>query len=142
MRYLDASAAVPLYVKEASSQAVQRWFHARSPADIALSSWTLTEFTSALVIRVRAGSVPSTTACSVVAAFRGLARLSLTMLPFGPADFDRASDLMLRFDLGLRAGDALHVAIVQNAGVTSLVTLDKRLASAARQLGIAVESPT
>ncbi len=57
------------------------------------------------------------------------------------AHLERASDLMLRFDLGLKAGDALHVAIAQNAGATSFVTLDKRLAAAAVQLGLAVEQP-
>jgi hypothetical protein len=141
MRYLDASAAVPLYVREATSPAVERWFGAQPAGAIALSGWTLTEFSSALGIRVRTGSVSPTTARSVVADFRSLARRSLTLVPIDPSDFERASDLMLNFQLGLRAGDALHVAIAQNAGAASLVTLDKRLAGAAAQLGLAVEMP-
>lgn len=140
IRYLDASAAVPFYVKEAASPAVERWFRAQPVGAVALSGWTLAEFTSALGARVRMGSVSPDTARRVVAAFRDLADRSLIMVPVDPADFARASDLMLRFELGLRAGDALHVAVAQNAGA-SLVTLDKRLAAAAAQLGLAVEQP-
>jgi hypothetical protein len=45
-----------------------------------------------------------------------------------------------RFDLGLRAPDALHLAIARRLDAT-LVTLDRRLATAARELGVAVEDP-
>ena len=45
-----------------------------------------------------------------------------------------------RFDLRLRALDALHLAIARRVDAT-LITLDRRLASAARELGIAVEMP-
>lgn len=99
------------------------------------------EFTSALGLRVRMGHVAAPSARILVAAFHDLAWRSLTVLPVSASDLERASDLMLRFDLSLRAGDALHVAIAQNAGATSFVTLDKRLAAAATQLGLAVEQP-
>ena len=92
-------------------------------------------------LRVRMGHLAPPSARTLVGAFHDLARRSLTVLPVSPADLERTSDLMLRFDLGLRAGDALHVAIAQNAGATSFVTLDKRLAAAAAQLGLAVEQP-
>ena len=46
-----------------------------------------------------------------------------------------------RFDLGLRAPDALHLAITRRLDAT-LVTLDRRLATAAGELGIAAEVPT
>ena len=45
-----------------------------------------------------------------------------------------------RFDLGLRAPDALHLAIARRLDAT-LVTLDRRMATAARELGVAVEEP-
>jgi hypothetical protein len=63
-----------------------------------------------------------------------------------PVDI-QASDARLayiyvrRFDLRLRAPDALHLAIARRLDVP-LVTLDRRLAAAARELGIAVEEPT
>ena len=43
-----------------------------------------------------------------------------------------------RFDLALRAPDALHLAIARRLDAT-LVTLDRRLAAAAGELGIAVD---
>ena len=45
-----------------------------------------------------------------------------------------------RFDLKLRAPDALHAAICRRLGMR-LVTLDRRLAAAARALGIDVLVP-
>ncbi len=56
------------------------------------------------------------------------------------ADFRLASLFIRRFDLGLRATDALHAAICRGGG-HRWVTLDARLAAAAETLGLAVERP-
>ncbi|HEX3411129.1 MAG TPA: PIN domain-containing protein [Stellaceae bacterium] len=45
-----------------------------------------------------------------------------------------------RLDLGLRAPDALHLAIARRLDAT-LVTRDRCLATAAGEMGIAVEAP-
>jgi hypothetical protein len=45
-----------------------------------------------------------------------------------------------RFDLALRVPDALHLAIARRLDV-ALVTLDRRLATAAGELGVAAEMP-
>ena len=45
-----------------------------------------------------------------------------------------------RFDLALRAPDALHIAIDRRLDV-SLATVDRRLAAAAGELGVTVEVP-
>lgn len=140
-RHLDTSAFIPLYVNEAASPALRRWFAALDRHEVTPSRWTLTEFTSALGVRVRTNTVAENAARRAVAAFRVLAWRSLTVVPTTPRGCDRAGDLLLRFDLGLRAGDALHVAIAQNAGATVFATLDKRLAAAAAALGLAVEQP-
>jgi predicted nucleic acid-binding protein len=52
--------------------------------------------------------------------------------------FTAAADMLARHELGLRAGDALHLAVVASAGCT-LVTLDERMAKAAPELGVPVE---
>ena len=65
----------------------------------------------------------------------------MTLLPIGARDFARANDLMLDYPLGLRAGDALHVAVALNAGAGCLVTLDVTMARAAESLGLRCESP-
>jgi len=46
-----------------------------------------------------------------------------------------------RFDLKLRAPDALHAAMCRRLGL-QLGTLDRRLAAAARELSISVVMPT
>jgi predicted nucleic acid-binding protein len=46
-----------------------------------------------------------------------------------------------RFELAMRAPDALHFAMVRRLDA-NLITLDRRLAAAARGLGIAVETPS
>ena len=68
-------------------------------------------------------------------------RRSFAVVSISGADFDLAGDLLLRFDLGLRAGDALHLAVARNAGAAAIVTLDRRVADAARQLGWGCEVP-
>jgi len=56
------------------------------------------------------------------------------------SDFQLATAYVRRFDLMLRAPDALHAAICSRQNLT-LVTLDRRLAKAGRELGIDVSVP-
>jgi uncharacterized protein len=56
-------------------------------------------------------------------------------------DVRLAAAYVRRFDLALRAPDALHLAVAERLDVP-LVTLDRRLATAARELGVGVEDPT
>jgi hypothetical protein len=56
-----------------------------------------------------------------------------------PSHFQVAAHYADRHDLTLRAADALHLAVCAAHGAT-LVTLDRRFAEAALQLGVAVEA--
>jgi predicted nucleic acid-binding protein len=141
MVYFDTSVVVPLVLPEGSSDNVQAWVAANRRHSLALSDWTLTEFASALGGRVRTRTLTNDQALAAWAELKGHVRNSFGVLAPTRPDFDLAARLVLRFDLGLRAGDALHVAIAQNAGAASLLTLDKRLADAAAQLGLVVEVP-
>jgi predicted nucleic acid-binding protein len=57
------------------------------------------------------------------------------------ADARLAYAYVRRFDLRLRAPDALHLAIARRLDA-ALVTLDRRMAAAAKEFGVAVEVPT
>jgi uncharacterized protein len=141
MLYVDTSVFVPFFVREPASEAVERWFEQAGTRTLGLSSWTVAEFVSAVGIKVRARALASAKGTSVVRQFRSLVRKSFRPIEPTSDDFEKAAWLMERFDLGLRAGDALHAAIAQNANATSLVTLDKALARAAGKVGLSCEMP-
>ena len=48
---------------------------------------------------------------------------------------------MAKFELGLRGGDALHITIALRLEATLLLTLDRRLANAARAFGLDAAEP-
>lgn len=96
---------------------------------------------SALGIRVRMGTLSPAQAQRTATSFFDMARSKLLVLPVLERDFTRAGEIILDFPLALRAGDALHLAVALNAGATNLVTLDQRMARAAKQLGLVCELP-
>ena len=57
------------------------------------------------------------------------------------SDIRLAAAYVRRFDLALRAPDAPHLAVAGRLDVP-LVHLDRRPATVARELGVAVEAPT
>lgn len=59
-------------------------------------------------------------------------------LPVTDKDYQTASDLLKHWQTGLRAGDALHLAVATNHN-SLLLSLDERLVKAAKQLGIDAE---
>lgn len=63
---------------------------------------------------------------------------SLVVAAVTRAHFQAAPRFADQFGLGLRAGDALHVAVATEMGAT-LCTLDKRLADAPVALGVNAE---
>jgi uncharacterized protein len=140
--YVDTSVFVPFFVREPGSQSVEEWFERVGVGALALSSWTVTEFVSAIGIKVWSRSLASGEGTSIVRQFSSLVRKSLRLIEPTTADFEKAAWLMERFELGLRAGDALHVATAQNTNGTLLVTLDKALARAAGKIDLPYEIPT
>ena len=141
MLYVDTSVFVPFFVREPASESVEKWFEQVGMHALGLSSWTVVEFVSAVGIKVRTHLLASAKGTSVVRQFTSLVRKSLRPIEPTSDDFEKAAWLMERFDLGLRAGDALHAAIAQNANATSLVTLDKALARAAGKIRLSCEMP-
>ena len=141
IRYLDTSVLIPLFLPEARSAAVRAWFRGLDMTDVMISTWTITEFASALGGKVRARTASLEAARRANAAFQRLARRSFGQLVPTQRDFLDAAGFLERFDLGLRAGDALHVAITRNHQAGILVTLDRVLARAAESLDLRAELP-
>lgn len=136
--YLDTSALVAALVSEPSTPQVNAWFRAQVPGTIFISDWTHTEISSALSLKLRTREITLETRAEALAAFAGMATTSLPTLAVAEEHFEVAARFVAQHELGLRAGDALHLAVAKDGGFT-LVTLDHRMADAALQLGVPVE---
>ena len=137
--YLDACAILPLLVHEPACQIVQRFFSA-ADQPLIVNEFAAAEVASGLSRRARTGSLTLEEATAGLAQF-DVWRAALTVdLDLQAADFRLANVFVRRFDLGLRAPDALHAAVCRRADLC-LVTLDRRLATAAQALGVRVEIP-
>ena len=123
---------------EAASHRVRAWFTSQNSDDLVISDWVVTEFSAALSIKLRTGAIMEVKRAEALAEFRRLVNRSFTVLPVERSQFGVAARLADQFMLGLRAADALHLAIAHDHGAT-LCTLDRRLAEAAGPLGVMAE---
>jgi predicted nucleic acid-binding protein len=135
MIYLDTSVLVPLYVNEPGSPDARRLLASHSQSDLAISEWNRTEFVSAVGIRVRMHNLDSETARNIIETFYRLASRALTLLPVEAGDFGLANRYLEHFELGLRAGDALHLAIASNHGA-EVYSSDQVMQRCARRFDI------
>jgi predicted nucleic acid-binding protein len=141
MIYLDTSVLFPLFVPEPSSAAIRGWLQQRSGEVLSISDWTQTEFASAMGIKVRQKGLSASRARSACALFEQLASESLRVLTPSRADYARAAQYLSQHRLGLRAGDALHLAVAAGAGAETVYSLDRRFVAAGRKLKIRTATP-
>jgi len=123
---------------EAATRRVQTWLGRQEPETLLISDWVLTELASALSIKVRTGELSAADRARLVEVFTRLRTESLTVLPISRNHFVTAGRVVEQVSLGLRAADALHVALAAEYGAT-LCTLDRRLAEAATTLAVNAE---
>jgi uncharacterized protein len=139
--YLDSSALAKLYLPEAESEALEAAVLGRR--DLAVSDLGITELTSAAARRQRQGELTQAQLSLLYRALlddlSGDVYLSVAL---APAVFREAERFVLsRLGGGLRAADALHLAIALSAGARTLATYDARLRSAAEGAGLHLLSP-
>lgn len=137
MVYLDTSVVVPLFVAEPASNAVDAWFDAQE-APLMSSDWIATEFASALSIKVRRGALGAKLAQAAWKDFEDFCRSGLRLVPVGRSAFLLAADLARDAQSGLRAGDALHLAVALETGAVDFATADAQLAAGAETKGLNV----
>ena len=133
--YLDTSVLVTVLTKEPESQRVIGWLEAQSAGDLAVSQWVGTEYSAALSIKLRSGQLSLDERAACLATYNKIISSTLEILPVVDAHFLSAARLADRATLGLRGGDALHLAIATSHGAT-IVTRDRRMADAASELGV------
>jgi uncharacterized protein len=126
---------VAALTNEAATAHVQVWLSQQDPEALLVSEWVATEFASALSIKIRTGALTVEERARVAGAFTRLKLESLTVVPVTREHFLTAARFAAQHGIGLRAGDALHVAVAAGHGAT-ICTLDKRLADGAIALGV------
>jgi predicted nucleic acid-binding protein len=134
-QYLDTSLLVAVLTNEAETSRMQAWLASQPVEDLAISEWVATEFSAALSIKVRAGVIDAAHRAEVLAMFVRLRADSLVTLPISSVELRTAAHFADQYTLGLRASDALHLAICAGHGAT-LCTLDRRLSEAGPALGV------
>lgn len=133
--YLDTSLLIAALTDEADTARVQAWLGKQEPAVLIISDWVVAEFSAALSIKMRSRSLTAAHRAAALAKFAALAAESFGVLSVSSLQFRSAAHFADQYQLGLRAGDALHLAVCAAHGAT-LCTLDRTLAKAGPSLGV------
>lgn len=137
MFYLDTSVLVAALTNEADTPRIQKWLAAQDSEELTISPWVVTEISSALAIKLRTKEITAANRADALAAFATLRNITFKQLEINSRHFDAAAQYVDTLP-GLRAGDALHLAVASKAGAT-LCTLDKKFVDSCATTSAKVE---
>lgn len=133
--YVDASVWCAYCFNQRESAGALRWLSEVDLTLVGTAWWTETEFASALGIQVRKKALNLAQAKRARALFEDLMGIA-HRLNVIEADFMQAAQWTAQANLGLRGGDALHLAVAQRHGCTVLASLDNKMCECAKALGL------
>jgi predicted nucleic acid-binding protein len=142
MIYFDTSFVLPLILREPTSDHVEAFLEKHQGEAFVISHWTRLEVSSALAKQVRMRKLPTTIAKEMEVEFDNIVAEAFSVLLPLAEDFAVAGRYLQHHESGLRAGDALHLAVAANNHVNALYTLDNTLLNAGTQLGLPVKPLT
>ena len=135
MIYLDTSVVVALLTPEERSAQALDWF-GQSREPLVSSDWLITETHSALGIKQRHHGLSSAARQAAGEQFERLLQGGVELRSLDRDRFRQAAELLQDPALGLRAGDALHLAVALHSRCTQLASFDIRMQQAAQTLGL------
>ena len=138
MLYFDTSFLAPLIIPEATSGKVAAFVRRLPAEEFTVSHWTRVEFSSLIAREVRMGGLDVQAATRADARFEAMVDESFSVLLPDANDFGLAKRYLGRFETGLRAGDALHLAVANNHHALAIYSLDKTLLEAGKILELPV----
>jgi uncharacterized protein len=136
MFYADTSVLVAVFTQQAASDRATAWLRRSESEGVVISEWVATEFAAALSAKIRTKHIDEAYRANALSLFAKTVRESMQVAAVTEGHFKRAAHFALDHKFGLRAGDALHLAIASDHKA-ELCTLDKRLATAGKALGFA-----
>ena len=139
--YVDTSALVALVTAEPRSAALRAWMHRHADVALVSADWCVPEVASALSIKVRTGQLGAGIADEAWSEFGAACDGLLDLRPVAPADFSFAAQMCRGVPSGLRAGDALHLAVALRTDCDSMLGFDATLNRNAHASGLAVICP-
>jgi predicted nucleic acid-binding protein len=135
MVYIDTSLLVAALTAEPMTGHVQQWLANQEAGELTISSWTVTELSSAFSIKIRTGHLTRNQRDTALSAFRKITSDSFEVFSVLPVHFHTAANFSDQSELGLRAGDALHLAVATERRA-AIYTLDRRFCTAVNRMGI------
>jgi uncharacterized protein len=138
MLYFDTSFLVPLVLPETTSDRIAAFIRELDIEQFAVSHWTRVEFSSLIAREVRMGGLDAQAAAQADARFEVMVDDPFTDLLPNADDFSLAKQYLGKFETGLRAGDAFHLAIASDHRAKTIYSLDKMLLKAGTALGLPV----
>lgn len=135
MIYVDTSVIVALLTVEPKTQDVTAWYAALRDAPIS-SDWLLTEFSSAISIKLRTGQLSEASAKRVHKEFDLLTAGGLRLASVSRNAYSQAAKMIKPHRHALHAGDSLHLAVALELGASHMATLDRTLAGTAKRSGL------
>jgi len=135
MIYVDTSVIVPLLTNEPKTQAVTAWFTELRDTPVC-ADWLLTEFHSAMSIKLRTGQINEANAKRVRKEFDLFIDGGLQVVAVSRNAFRHAAKMVQQHEHGLRSGDSLHLAVALELEANHMATLDGTLAANAKRNGM------
>lgn len=135
MIYLDTSVLVALLTNESTAPAIRQWYADNGHRIFVTADWSLSEFSSALSLKERTRQLTAEQVQAVQKTFDAFIDGGVRLLEVSRQAFRHSARLIQALP-GLRAGDALHLAVAMESGVKDFATLDKLLTEKAVQVNL------